>query len=63
MVDEEKAKSLIKQLVYKSYDSLGYGKKVQTFGCVQYNVNGKIMSLSEYQDYCLRKELKKFEIN
>ena len=50
MVNEEKAKSLLKQIVYKCYDSFGYGKKVNTFGCVLYNVNGKTMTLSEYQD-------------
>ena len=63
MVNEEKAKSLLRQIVYKCYDSLGYGKKVNTFGGVLYNVNGKTMTLSEYQDYCLQRELKKFEIN
>ena len=63
MVNEEKAKSLLKQIVYKCYDSLGYGKKKgNTFGGVLYNVNGKTMTLSEYQDYCLQRELKKFEI-
>ena len=62
MVNEEKAKSLLKQIVYKCYDSFGYGKKMNTFGYVLYNVNGKTMTLSEYQDYCLQRELKKFEI-
>lgn len=28
MVPEEKARELIRQLVYKCYDSLGYGKKI-----------------------------------
>ena len=59
MVSEEKAKELIKQLVYKFCDSLGYGQKVQGFGSVQYKVNGKMMTWSEYQDYCFKKELKK----
>lgn len=62
MVSEEKVKELIKQLVYKCCDSLGYGQKVQGFGGVQYKVNGKMMTWSEYQDYCFKKELKKFGI-
>ena len=62
MVSEDKAKELISQLVYKCCDNLGYGEKIQGFGSVQYKVNGKMMSLIEYQDYCLKKELKKFDI-
>ena len=62
MVSEDKAKELISQLVYKCCDNLGYGEKIQGFGCVQYKVNEKMMSWSEYQDYCLKKELKKFDI-
>ena len=62
MVSEDKAKELISQLVYKCCDNLGYGEKIQGFGSVQYKVNGEMMSRSEYQDYCLKKELKKFDI-
>lgn len=62
MVCDEKAKELIRQLVYKGCDNLGYGKRVQGFGSIQYKVNGKMMTLSEYQDYCFKKELKKFGI-
>ena len=62
MVSEDKAKELISQLVYKCCDNLGYGEKIQGFGSIQYKVNGKMMSWSEYHDYCLKKELKKFDI-
>lgn len=62
MVSEQKAKELIRKLVYKGYDNLGYGKKVQGAGCVYYEVNGTQMTVSEYQNYCLKKELKKFGI-
>ena len=62
MVNEEKAKELIKQNVYKTYDSLVYGKKIDSFGCVQYGVKGKIMTVSEYIDYCIKQEFKKFGI-
>lgn len=62
MVSEEKARDLIRQLVYKSYDSLGYGQKVQGAGCVYYIVGKKHMTYNEYLDYCLRKELKKFDL-
>ena len=62
MVSEDKAKELISQLVYKCCYNLGYGEKIQGFGSIQYKVNGKMMSWSEYQDYCLKKELKKFDI-
>lgn len=62
MVSEERAKELIIQNVYKCMDSLGYGKKYNGFGNVSYEVNGKLMTYAEYQDYCIRKELKKFGI-
>ena len=62
MVSEEKAKELIRQLVYKTYDKIGYGEKIKSFGTVQYKVNGKTMTLSEYQEYCFKKELNKFGI-
>ena len=62
MVSEEKARELIVQNVYKCIDSLGYGKKQDGFGCVSYMVNRKLMTLAEYQDYCIKKELKKFGI-
>lgn len=61
MVNEEKAKELIRKLVYKCYDNLGYGEKISGFD-IKYKVKGKLMTLSEYQDYCFKKELKKFEI-
>ena len=62
MVSEEKTKELIIQNVYKCIESLGYGKKVQEFGSISYIVNGKSMTLAEYQGYCIKKELKKFGI-
>lgn len=62
MVSEEKARQLIIQNVYKTYDSLGYGKKMNLSGIVMYLVGNKRMTLSEYQDYCIKKELKKFDI-
>ncbi len=62
MVSEEKARELVKQLVYKCYDSLGYGQKCQGAGCVYYVVGKKQMTSNEYLDYCLNKELKKFDL-
>ena len=62
MVSEEKAKELIRQNVFKTYDKLGYGKKIDSLGCVQYSVKGRIMTLSEYIDYCIKQEFKKFGI-
>lgn len=62
MVSEDKAKELIRNLVYRACDSLGYGEKVSHFGGVSYNVNGKRMTLAEYQEYCFKKEIKKFGI-
>ena len=63
MVSEEKAKRLIVQNVYKTLDALGYGKKMNLSGIVMYLVGNRRMTLSEYQDYCIKKELKKFDIN
>lgn len=62
MISEEKAKRLIIQNVYKTIDALGYGEKVDFSGTVMYLVGNKRMTLSEYQDYCIKKELKKFDI-
>lgn len=62
MVSEEKARELIRMLVYRCCDSLNYGKKVQGFGTVWYEVGNKKMTLSEYQEYCFKKEIKKFDI-
>lgn len=60
MVSEEKARELIRQLVYKCYDSLGYGKKIDGAGCVTYIVGKNHMTYNEYIDYCIKKEFKKF---
>ena len=62
MVSEEKAKKLIIQNVYKTFDTLGYGKKMNFSGSIMYLVGSRRMTLSEYQDYCIKKELKKFGI-
>lgn len=62
MISEEKAKRLIIQNVYKNLDTLGYGKRADLSGTVMYLVGNKRMTLSEYQDYCIKKELKKFGI-
>lgn len=62
MVSEEKARQLIIQNVYKTLDALEYGKKMDLSGTVMYLVRNKRMTLSEYQDYCIKKELKKFDI-
>ena len=62
MISEEQAKKVIKQNVFKTFEKLGYGKKVDSFGCVRYSVEGKIMTVSEYIDYCLKQEFKKFGI-
>ena len=39
-----------------------YGKKQSGAGYVYYIVNGKQMTVSEYTDYCIKMELKKFGI-
>lgn len=62
MVSEEKAKKIIIENVYKTLDALGYGVKKDLSGTVVYYVKGKPMTLSEYQSYCIKKELKKFGI-
>ena len=62
MVSEKQAKELIRYNVLKTYDKLGYGKKIDGFGCTQYSVKGRIMTLSEYMDYCIKQEWKKFGI-
>ena len=62
MVSEVQAKELIRQNVFKTYDKLGYGKKIDSFGCVQYSVKGRIMTVSEYMDYCIKQEFRKFGI-
>lgn len=62
MVSEEKARQLIIQNVYKTLDALEYGKKMDLSGTVMYLVGNTRMTLSEYQDYCIKKELKKFGI-
>lgn len=62
MVSEKQARELIKQNVFKTYEKLGYGKKIDGFGYVQYSVKGRIMTLSEYMDYCIKQEFKKFGI-
>lgn len=62
MVEEQKAKELIRMLVYRACDSLGYGIKRREAGYVYYEVNGKEMTLSEYQEYCFKKEIRKFGI-
>lgn len=63
MVSEQKAKELVIQNVYKCLDSLGYGKKISGACDVGYIVKGKVMTLCEYQDYCIRMELKKWGIS
>ena len=44
MVNEEKARELIRMLVYRCYDSFNYGKKVQGFGTVWYKVGNNSRS-------------------
>lgn len=60
MISEEKAKEIIIQDVYKRLDAMGYGKKTEKFGSVCYVVKGNEMTVSEYQNYCILMELKKF---
>lgn len=62
MVSEEKAKEIIIHDVYGRLDHLGYGKKQSGAGCAYYIVKGKRMTVSEYTDYCIKMELKKFGI-
>ena len=62
MVSEEKAREIIIRDVYNRIDAMGYGTKRNGFGSVSYIVKGKQMTLAEYQDYCIKQELKKFGI-
>lgn len=62
MVDDKKAKQLLTQIARKCCDSLGYGTKVDAAFTIEYKVGKKRMTLSEYQDYCVKKLLKKFDI-
>ena len=62
LVSEEKAKRIIIENVYRTLDALGYGVKKDFSGTVVYYVKGKPMTLSEYQEHCIKKELKKFGI-
>ena len=62
MITENNLRKLIIHYVYSRLDSLGYGKKQSGAGYVYYIVNGKQMTVSEYTDYCIKMELKKFGI-
>lgn len=62
MITEESLREVIIHDVYSKFDSLGYGKKQSGAGYVYYIVNGKQMTVSEYTDYCIKMELKKFGI-
>ena len=55
-------KELIIKNVRQNFEKMGYGKKQQRCGWTGYIVGKKEMTVSEYQDYCIRKELKKFGI-
>ena len=48
--------------IYKNLDALSYGKRVSGAGYVYYIVKEKQMTVSEYMDYCIRKELKRVGI-
>lgn len=62
MLSEEKIKKAIVENVYQNYDTLSYGAKINGAGCVLYQVGKKQMTVSEYMDYCIKKELKRFGI-
>lgn len=62
MITEESLREVIIHDVYSRLDSFGYGKKQSGAGYVYYIVNGKQMTVSEYTDYCIKMELKKFGI-
>lgn len=62
MVSEEKVREIIIKDVYNRIDAMGYGVKQNGFGRVSYSVKGKQMTLAEYQEYCIKQELKKFGI-
>lgn len=62
MKTEESLREVIIHDVYSRLDSLGYGKKQSGAGYIYYIVNGKQMTVSEYTDYCIKMELKKFGI-
>lgn len=59
---KESLREVIIHDVYSRLDSLGYGKKQSGAGYVYYIVNGEQMTVSEYTDYCIKMELKKFGI-
>ena len=62
MVGEEKIKQLIIKNVYQHYDRFDYGIKINGVGIVLYQVGKKQMTVSEYINYCIKKELKRFNI-
>lgn len=62
MLPEEKIKEIIIRDVYRRLDFLEYGQKHYGAGIIYYTVNKKTMTVSEYQQYCIKKELKKFGI-
>lgn len=62
MITKESLREVIIHDVYSRLDSLGYGKKQSGAGYVYYIVKGEQMTVSEYTDYCIKMELKKFGI-
>lgn len=62
MITEKSLREVIVHDVYSRLESFRYGKKQSGAGYVYYIVNGKQMILSEYTDYCIKMELKKFGI-
>lgn len=44
--------------LYKRLDAMGYGTKQSGAGSVFYIVRGKKMTVAEYQQYCIKRELK-----
>lgn len=60
MLSEEKIKKTIIENVYQHYDRFDYGMKINGTGIVLYQVGKKLMTVSEYIEYCIKKELKRF---
>lgn len=62
LIEKKAAREIIIKDVYRRLDTMGYGKKEHGAGHVYYSVKGKQMTVSEYQNYCIKKELERFGI-
>lgn len=62
MVTETEAKKIIIRDTCNRIDAMEYGKKMKGISNF-YIVKGKRMTLTEYENYCIKKELKKYGIS